>query len=331
MPSCEEPANCGREPAVAPGGTDRENGRGSARALVHVGLLVGVAGHQRLGCVEEDPRPVLRDAVVVRHYWGVPAGGSGRHERRGATGALVDILGSVGVAGHQPLRGLEEDLRAVGGCSEEFRALGPVAPWGPGRHPCRDAAGALVHVERLIVVSTDERAARGEEDVRPLGRGAAEVAVVRAEGARSRARRDQRGGAALTHVDVERVVGVLRGKLLVALEEHAAAGGCRAAKGCRECAVPARAPRRQQCGGAACARVKVERGIGVRGGELLLCAHENPRARVQRADQVRGQSTVAARRPGRFQHELGMVCLRHARGQAQQRHHDDHRWPPSRG
>ena len=224
VPSCEAPANSAATRAVAPGGTDRENGRGPARALVHVGPLVGVAAHQRLGGVEEDPRPVLRDAVVVGNEAAGPAGRPGRHQRRGATGALVHILGLVGVAGHQPLGGHEEDLRAVVGCSDEVRALGPVAPCGPGRHQGREAAGALVHVKRLVGVRTDQRAARGEEDARAVGRGAGEVAVVRAKGARSGPRRDQRGGASLAHVDVEGVVGVLRGEPLVALEEHAAAG-----------------------------------------------------------------------------------------------------------
>ena len=69
-------------------------------------------------------------------------------QRRGAAGALVDVDRVVGVAGHERLVGVEEDLRPVVRGGVEEGVVGAVAAAGAGREQRRRGAEALVDVER---------------------------------------------------------------------------------------------------------------------------------------------------------------------------------------
>ena len=97
VPVCDIPLKVGGEGGIGVQRPGRDQRRGATLALVDVLHAVRVLGHQPLGGVEEDPRPVRGGPLEGREEGAVPAGGPGRDQRRGAARALIDIGRSVGV------------------------------------------------------------------------------------------------------------------------------------------------------------------------------------------------------------------------------------------
>src|SRR5207249_6468320 len=100
----------------------RNLGRLTRGALVDVGQTVRVTPDERLPGLEEDTRPVVRDAPEEGVVRAVPSARSRREEIGGSARAVVEIEAPVGVARDERLVRAEEDVTAVGRVALEERA-----------------------------------------------------------------------------------------------------------------------------------------------------------------------------------------------------------------